>query len=153
MIAEDTPLIQGVLVSPLKIIMHPKGDVLHAIKSKSSGYDGFGEAYFSSIKKGEIKGWKKHLKMTLNLIVPEGEIRFVVYDDRENSQTKNEFYQTILSKNNYRRLTISPGLWVSFQGLSDGTNLLLNIASIEHDPNESRSLSLEKISYEWGKSG
>jgi dTDP-4-dehydrorhamnose 3,5-epimerase len=149
MIAENRILIEGVVVSPLKIIMHPKGEVLQAIKSGSYGYDGFGEAYFSLIKKGEIKGWKKHLKMTLNLIVPEGEIQFVVYDDRENSPTKNEFFQTNLSKDNYCRLTISPGLWVGFQGLSNGTNLLLNVANIEHDPDESRNLSLEKITYEW----
>ena len=153
MISKESFVIEGVLVSPLKIIMHPKGEILHGIKTESYGYDGFGEAYFSSIKKGEIKGWKKHLKMTLNLIVPVGEIRFVVYDDRENSPTKNEFFQTKLSKNNYCRLTIIPGLWVGFQGLSDGTNLLLNIANIEHDPDESRNLPLEKIKYEWSQSG
>lgn len=152
MIGEVGPLIDGVIVSPLKRIAHPKGDVLHAIKSGSNGFDGFGEAYFSSIKEGEVKGWKKHLKMTLNLIVPEGEIRFVVFDDRENSQTKSKFFQINLSKENYCRLTISPGLWMGFQGISEYTNLLLNVASIEHDPEESINLPLESIIYEWGES-
>ena len=29
------------------------------------------------VKSGSIKGWKKHLEMTMNLIVPLGMVRFV----------------------------------------------------------------------------
>ena len=43
---------------PLKKISNPLGDVWHAIKSSDSEYAGFGEAYFSFIEKGKIKGWK-----------------------------------------------------------------------------------------------
>ena len=142
----------GVDLTPLKQIYNSKGNIFHAMKQCEATFNGFGEAYFSSIKEGEVKGWKKHLKMTLNLIVPEGEIRFVVFDDRENSQTKSKFFQINLSKENYCRLTISPGLWMGFQGISEYTNLLLNVASIEHDPEESINLPLESIIYEWGES-
>ena len=153
MSCEVSSKIEGVTVSPLKKIINPKGDILHAIKSGSNGFNGFGEAYFSMIKKGCVKGWKKHLKMTLNLVVPQGEIRFVVYDDRENSLTKMKFFQINLSLDNYCRLTVSPGLWVAFQGISEGFNLLLNVANIEHDPDESRNVSLKKIAFNWEQSG
>ena len=82
----------GVILTPLKQIPHQKGDIFHAMKKSDIGFDGFGEAYFSTINKGEIKGWKKHTKMTLNLIVPVGEIEFVLFDNRENSQTYNKFF-------------------------------------------------------------
>ena len=75
----------GVILTPLKQIHHPKGDILHGMKKSDIGFDGFGEAYFSSIKEGEIKGWKKHRKMTLNLIVPVVEIEFVVFDAKKNN--------------------------------------------------------------------
>ena len=133
----------GVILTPLKQIYHPKGDIFHAMKKSDIGFDGFGEAYFSTINQNDIKGWKKHTKMTLNLVVPVGEIEFVVYD--ENSK---EFFSTKLSHNNYQRLTVKAGLWMAFKGL-DKYNMLLNLASIEHDPNEAVNIELNEINYKW----
>ena len=81
--------------------------------------------------------------MTLNIIVPVGNIEFVVYD--ENSK---EFFSTKLSHNNYQRLTVKSGLWMAFKGL-DKYNMLLNLASIEHDPNEAVNIELNEINYKW----
>ena len=133
----------GVILTPLKQIYHPKGDIFHAMKKSDIGFDGLGEAYFSTINQNDIKGWKKHTKMTLNIVVPVGNIEFVVYD--ENSK---EFFSTKLSHNNYQRLTVKSGLWMAFKGL-DKYNMLLNLASIEHDSNEAVNVSLKGISYEW----
>jgi dTDP-4-dehydrorhamnose 3,5-epimerase len=144
--------IEGLIVSPLKQIENPRGYILHAMKIGSEGFLGFGEAYFSSVNKGEIKGWKKHQEMTLNLIVPTGEIRFVIYDDREHSLTNNQVFDINLSRDNYYRLTVPPGLWLGFQGVSADTNLLLNIANIEHNPDESINIPLKEIKFDWGKS-
>ncbi len=140
------------ILTPLKQIANPKGEILHALKKTDNGFIDFGEAYFSSIHFNEIKGWKKHTKMTLNLIVPIGEIMFVVYDDRDNINMSEKFSSTYLSKNNYQRLTVPPGYWVAFKGIGTNTNLLLNIASIEHDPVESENIPLDAIDYDWSKS-
>lgn len=133
----------GVILTPLKRIYNSKGDIFHAMKSSDNGYDGFGEAYFSTIHKSDIKGWKKHSKMTLNLIVPQGSIEFVVYN-----QDTSEFMVVELSAENYKRLTIKPNLWLAFRGIEE-SNILLNIANIEHDPQEAISMDLNCIDYEW----
>ncbi|WP_345993692.1 WxcM-like domain-containing protein [Sulfurimonas sp. HSL-1716] len=133
----------GVSLTPLKQIFHPKGDLFHAMKKSDPGFDGFGEAYFSTINKNYIKGWKKHTEMTLNLVVPVGEIEFVIYDEK----TK-EFFSAKLSRNNYQRLTIKPNLWMAFRGLED-YNMLLNLADMEHDPDEAVNIDLKDIEYEW----
>lgn len=133
----------GVILTPLKQIQHPKGDIFHAMKKSDIGFNGFGEAYFSTINKGDIKGWKKHTKMVLNLVVCQGEIKFVIYDD-----IKNKFFSASLSHKNYQRLTVSPGLWMAFQGIDD-SNMLLNLANIEHDSCEAENIILSKIEYVW----
>jgi len=133
----------GVILTPLKQILHFKGDIFHAMKVSDDGFSGFGEAYFSTINHGEIKGWKKHHEMILNLVVVTGEIEFVVYDN-------NSFYSVRLSKDNYQRLTVGAGLWLAFKGLS-AKNMLLNLASIEHNPNESESVDLYDFDYDWNK--
>ena len=132
-----------VILTPLKQIKNPKGDIYHGMKKSDEGYDGFGEAYFSTIHEGTIKGWKKHTLMTLNLIVVSGEIEFVVYDE----DTK-EFFSTKLSSNNYQRLTIKPNTWMAFRGV-EADSMLLNIANLEHDPDEAINIELKEILYEW----
>ncbi|WP_419770611.1 MAG: WxcM-like domain-containing protein [Candidatus Marinarcus sp.] len=134
-----------IIVTSLKQIHHPKGDIYHAMKKTDRGFEGFGEAYFSTINKNEIKGWKKHTQMTLNLVVPIGAIEFVIYDEES-----KEFFSIKLSQNNYKRLTVKPTLWVAFRGIEEH-NMLLNLASIEHDPNEAINVVLSDIDYRWSK--
>lgn len=138
----------GLIISPLKQIHHPKGDVLHGMKASDEGYVGFGEAYFSSVNRRQIKGWKKHTKMTMNIVVPVGSVKLVFFDKREASTSFEQFHTVTLSKNNYKRVTIPPNIWVAFQGQED-VNLLLNLASIEHSPDEAESIDLEHIHYDW----
>ena len=132
----------GVVLTPLKIISTDKGDILHVMKRSDDGYKGFGEAYFSTVKKLEIKGWRKHNKMTLNLVVPQGEIEFILFDGQV-------FFNVKLSKDNYQRLTVESGIWMAFRGVGDEDNLLLNLADIPHDPHEAESKALSEIDYEW----
>lgn len=141
--------INGVFTTPLKRISVPEGDVLHAMKSSDDGFVKFGEAYFSTINKSAIKGWKRHKEMTLNLVVPVGEVLFVLYDERPNSSSQNMFMEVRISKENYCRITIPPMLWLAFQGIAD-SSLILNIADIPHEPTEASVRTLSDIKFEWG---
>ena len=69
------PLKNKVIIRPLKRIFLEEGDVFHALKSSDNEFNGFEEAYFSTIKFNKIKAWKRHLKMTMNLIVPLGNVK------------------------------------------------------------------------------
>ena len=92
-------MINDVIVTPLDIISTPNGDVLHGMKNNSKGFVSFGELYFSEIKPKSVKAWKRHHEMTLNLVVPVGKIKFVIFDDREESN--NSFQEIIISKNRF----------------------------------------------------
>lgn len=134
--------IKGILLTPLKKIDHPQGDLFHGIKKGDNGYTAFGEAYFSTIHHGAIKGWKKHKEMTLNLIVPIGSVEFMLYD-----MNTKAYFSVELSSTNYQRLTVPPGLWVAFKGIGTGINLVLNVADILHNPEEIDRLPLDAIPY------
>ena len=141
--------ISGVIISPLNKIENPLGNIFHGMKASDKGYNGFGEAYLSTVNYDIIKPWKKHLKMTLNLIVPVGKIRFVLFDDRVDSSTNGQFMDISLSMDNYSRLTIPPQIWVAFRGEDNPKNILLNIANLEHNIEEVVRLELNKIPYNW----
>lgn len=145
----DDSLIAGVLVTPQKRILNPKGDILHAIKRSGPGFVGFGEAYLSTVHAGIAKGWKRHRRVTLNLLVPVGAIRFVIYDDRLGSATEGRFLDVVLGGERHGRLTVPPGLWMAFQGRGEGLNMLLNVIDEEHDPAEAENIDLEAIPFIW----
>jgi len=142
-------MIEGVTFTPLSIIATEGGDVLHGMKSSDIGYDGFGEAYFSSVNTDAIKGWKRHRQMVLNLIVPVGAVRFIMFDDRSGSSTTGHICEFILSYVNYGRLTVPPNIWLAFQGVAQEKSLLLNIANIPHDADEVDKIELDNIIFDW----
>jgi dTDP-4-dehydrorhamnose 3,5-epimerase len=142
-------MLDGVILTPLRRIPSDAGDVLHGIKASDPGYVKFGEAYFSTIHYGTIKPWKRHNQMTLNLVVPCGCIRFVLYDDRPESTSYGRVESFILSPDDYHRLTVPPGIWMAFQGVSQNLNLVLNIADIEHDPKEADRADIDLITFDW----
>ena len=145
----DKISIEGLILTPLKKIHHSKGDIFHGLRKSDEGYSSFGEAYFTTINNGEIKGWNKHKMMTLNLIVPFGEVSFFICEKRTNNESKPEIFQVTLSPKNYMRLTVPPRLWMAFKGIGHGTNLILNIANMEHDLNEIEKIDLDNIPYDF----
>jgi dTDP-4-dehydrorhamnose 3,5-epimerase len=142
-------VIDDISITPLSIINTTGGKVLHAMKNNESSFASFGEAYFSEIEPNAIKAWKRHRKMTLNLIVPIGKIRFVMFDDRK--EAKNQFQEIIISRKNYYRLTVPPMIWIGFQSLSYNNSMLLNIASILHNPKEFDRKNISEIEFDWSK--
>lgn len=136
--------LDDILITPLARIPTPGGDVLHAMRREDVGYAGFGEAYFSWVAAGTIKAWKRHMQMTMNVVVPVGRVRFVFRLDNT-----DEFRVEEIGVDRYARLTVPPGIWFGFQGLADAHSLVLNIANLPHDPHEVERLPLSDINYAW----
>ena len=138
--------VNQILITPLQRINLVEGDVLHGIKHSDSGYVGFGEAYFSILKNGAIKAWKRHLHMTLNLVVPIGSVQIVFIDE------SGAFREEIVGEERYVRITVPPGLWFGLHGLYDPYSLLMNMADIPHDPNEVERRAIDEINFDWRNS-
>ena len=128
----------GVLWTPQQKIPGALGSVYRGIKATDDGFAGFGEAYFSTVKHAAVKGWKFHHQMTCNLIVAVGQIEVAVFDEK---LTQHQLYS--LGEANYGRLTLPPRVWFAFRGAGKELNLVLNVASIAHDPAESSAAALD----------
>jgi dTDP-4-dehydrorhamnose 3,5-epimerase len=139
-----TMSLNDILITPLARIPTAGGDVLHAMKQSDGGYAGFGEAYFSCVGRGAVKAWKRHTRMTMNVIVPVGQVRFVFRLDGADAFRVEE-----IGVDHYARLTVPPGIWFGFQGMAAPQSLLLNIASIPHDQHEVERMALSEIHFVW----
>ena len=94
--------------------------MLRGIKKNDYGY--LFRSVFSFVSPNAIKGWKRH-RNGFKFDCSNWFIRFVIYDDREKSET---FSAT-------RDCAVKKKLLVQFQcyaqGLEDGENILLNFAT------------------------
>lgn len=129
-------MIDGVIVTPLRQIVDERGSVMHMLRTDAPHFSGFGEIYFSTVHPGAIKGWHIHHKMVLNYAVPQGRIKFVLFDDRPDSPTHGELQELFIGEDNYCLVTVPPLVWNGFKGIGMETAIVANCASIPHDPNE-----------------
>ena len=138
-------MLEKIIQTPLAKFKIDAGDLLHGIKIDDTGYKCFGEVYFSFVKSNAVKAWKLHKKMTLNLIVPIGNVRFVFINPTYTEQVKI----IEVGENNYSRITVPPNIWFGFQGISDGQNMVVNVADIKHNPAESEKRQMDYFNYKW----
>jgi len=139
--SSDQQLIQGVSLTPLKQIADDRGVVMHHINHLSSTYRGFEESYISKTFPGKLKAWKLHLRMTQNFCVPSGKMHFVLYDNRDDSQTKGLINEFLLDEDeNYHLLSIPPNIWYGFECIGNSTAIIVNVSNVLFDPAEALKL-------------
>jgi dTDP-4-dehydrorhamnose 3,5-epimerase len=131
-------------VTRLKRIKVSGGDVKHYLRSDDPSFSEFGEVYFSQINFKEVKAWKKHKRMTLNLAVPMGNVKFVFWNE-----ITNTFRKITIGDSAYNRITVGPGVWFGFTGLSSPTNLIASFTDIIHDSNEVDRREISDINFLW----
>ena len=137
-------ILNKIKVTPLKIKKISSGNVMRVLQKKELKKWSFGEAYFSKIKFKKIKAWKYHLKMTLNLAVPSGRVKFVFY-----SQKENRFRVIEIGERKYLRITVPPKVWFGFKGMAKNESIILNIANAEYNSKEILRLKKNKIKFNW----
>ncbi|MBT3235643.1 MAG: dTDP-4-dehydrorhamnose 3,5-epimerase family protein [Bdellovibrionales bacterium] len=144
-------MIEGVKLTPLRQIFDERGKVMHMLREDSSVFSHFGEIYFSCTYPGAVKAWHLHKNMTLNYAAIFGEIKCVLYDDRQNSKTRGCVEEYFLSPENYYLLTVPPLIWNGWKGLGQQSSIVANCATIPHDANEivRKPAFDEYIPYDW----
>jgi dTDP-4-dehydrorhamnose 3,5-epimerase len=144
-------MIEGVVVSPRRIIPDERGKVMHHMKATDPEFSVFGESYFSLVYPGVVKGWHLHHKMIINYAVPIGMIKLVLYDARDGSKTAGELMELYIGQDNYQLVKVPPYVWNGFKGLGNTPALVANCASIPHDPTEIERMDPHKsfIPYDW----
>lgn len=145
-------MIEGIKITKLLQHIDSRGAVFKYLKSDSSNFKSFGEAYFSIINEGVVKGWKFHKIANQNIVVPHGEVKFVIYDNRIDSITKGKIQEVILNDSDkYNLLSLPSNVWYSFRCESNNMAIIANISNILHDPEESVTLPIitKEIPYDW----
>ena len=146
----STP-IEGLFVFSKKQFINEQGAVFHFLKEADPHFSKIAEVYFSFTNYGFVKGWKRHLEMDQNFIVPVGQMKFVFFDDRENSSTRGKVFEIVIGVQNYHLLKVPHGIWYSFSPETKEGAMIANATSISHAPNETvlKDIYDPSIPYRW----
>lgn len=144
-------LIDGAVIKKLNVIPDERGSVKHMLKTTDPNFNKFGEIYFSTIYPDAIKAWHIHTKMELNYAVINGNVKFVLYDDRPKSKTKGNLLEIFMGDKNYCLVKVPPHVWNGFKGIGNKEAIVANCATLPHDPKEIKRLDpfTKKIPYKW----
>jgi len=138
-----TVSVKDIKVYHLERIFNKKGDILKGMRNDSLGFTGFEEVYFTHIKYNNVKAWKKHKIMHMNLIVPVGNVLFVFVD--ESGLLREEK----IGESKYCRITVPSGIWFGFKGISITTALVMNFSNLKHADEEVERKNIDEICYDW----
>ncbi len=120
-------MIDGVKIIPLKRNADDRGYLTEILRNDDEYFIKFGQIYVSYLRKGIIKAWHKHEHQTDHFYVVHGTSKIGLFDDRENSPTKNTYQTVILGEaGNDALLAIPPLVWHGQMSLS-GVTYLINM--------------------------
>jgi dTDP-4-dehydrorhamnose 3,5-epimerase len=134
---KDSFNIEGVTLKKLNQFSDDRGDVLHMLKSSDDNFTKFGEIYFSEILPGKIKAWKYNKMQSQNLAVPIGIVKFIIFDNRSDSNSFGNIAEITLGRHNYSLLHLPAGLWYGFKSKCNYPSLIANCIESPYDANES----------------
>lgn len=144
-------MIDGVEIFPLVRIQDERGMVMRMLRADDPHFQNFGEIYFSVIYPGAIKAWHLHSRMTINYAVVEGNIKLVLFDQRDGSATRGELQEIVFGQINYQLVRVPPGVVNGFTPVGSQCAVVANCASIPHDPEEITRIDpfTPTIPYDW----
>jgi dTDP-4-dehydrorhamnose 3,5-epimerase len=133
--------IEGVIVTPLKLLPNEKGRLMEVQRRDDPGFPGFGQAYITQSFAHVVKAWYRHRVQIDQLAVITGLLKLALYDDREGSRTKGQLNEIMLGELMPRLVLIPPGVWHGFKAVGESSAFLLHINSEPFDfanPDEER---------------
>ena len=143
--------IEGIKITPLKIIKDHRGSVMHMIRNDNEVFEEFGEIYFSTIFENKIKAWHLHKEATLNYACVFGKVKLLLFDERKTSKTYGEYQELFLSLDNYSLITIPPNIWNGFKGMNKESSIIANCLDLPHNEKEMVRLEIDdmRFNYKW----
>ena len=151
-------MIEGVKVKKLEIIEDERGRLMEILRNDDSFFSKFGQVYMTTAKPGYVKAWHYHKKQDDNFTCVKGKIRLVLYDGRENSKTKGEVNEFLISLENPIVVHIPKGVYHGFEALGNEEAFVINTVTEPYNrekPDEFRIDPFDNdIPFKWsGKKG
>ena len=147
------PMIDGVVVKPLRVISDERGYLFEMLRSDEPLFERFGQSYCTAVYPGVVKAWHYHQKQTDHFVCVHGMPKVVLYDDRKGSPTRGLVNEFFIGERNPVLLVIPRLVWHGMKGIGSETALIVNHPTEPYNPKEPdeyrKPYDSPDIPYDW----
>jgi len=148
-------MIKDVEVKKLKLNVDDRGRLMEILRSDEEIFNKFGQVYMTTAFPGVVKAWHYHELQDDHFTCVSGAMRLALYDSREDSPTKGEVQDFIVSLDNPLLVKIPKLVYHGFKCVSDIEAVVINTPTMPYnhnEPDEHRIDAFEnEIPYDWKK--
>ena len=148
-------MIEGVRTKQLRVIPDERGRLAEILRRDEDFFLGFGQVYMTTAYPGAVKAWHYHRKQTDNFAVVTGMMKIVLYDGREDSQTKGEINEFFVGDHNPMLVQIPAGVYHGFKCVSEKEAIVINCPTEPYNHVEPDEYRLDPhdndIPYNWAR--
>jgi dTDP-4-dehydrorhamnose 3,5-epimerase len=148
-------MIEGVRIKQLTTHSDERGRLFEVLRNDDEIFDAFGQAYITTAYPGVVKAWHMHKRQADNMCVVCGDVKFVLFDPRDDSSTKGEINEFFLGSDNRLLLRIPAGVYHGFKNIGVAEAIVLNIPTNTYNPAEPDEYRLapfdNDIPYDWSR--
>lgn len=145
----------GVSVKKLKVIPDERGRLMEILRCDEEMFIKFGQVYMTTNYPGVVKAWHYHKLQDDHVCCLVGMIKLVIYDDRDNSQTKGEINEFFIGTHNPMLIRIPAGCYHGWKCISENESIVVSIPTEAYNyknPDEYRlDPDTSKIPYDWSR--
>jgi dTDP-4-dehydrorhamnose 3,5-epimerase len=145
--------IEGMHIVPLKKVLSERGHLMEVQRSDDLYFPGFGQAYITCTLPGIIKAWYRHHQQYDQIALIKGQLVLILFDSRQNSPTRDNLLEIVITEQSPLLVQIPPGIWHGFKALGSEAMYLLHLNSVafefEHTDEDRLPSDTRSIPYQW----
>jgi len=149
-------IIDGVRTKPLKWLVDDRGQLMEVLRCNDDIFRGFGQVYVTTCKPDVVKAWHYHRKQEDSFIPLVGTLRIGLFDDREDSPTRGNTMEFIISPADPYVLQIPRGVLHGFECVGDQEAMVMNVPNMPFDHEHPDELRMDPfnndIPFKWNAS-
>lgn len=146
-------LVEGVEIKELNPILDERGYVQECFRSDWPMFEKFGQVYITVAFPNVVKAWHYHKIQTDNLVCISGNMKLVLFDNREESSTYKKINEIFFGEKNPLLVTIQNNIWHGFKAIGGKIAMALNCPTEVYNysgPDEYRlPFDTDEIEYDW----
>lgn len=136
-------MIEGVETRSLQVNADERGHLVEMFREDWDIYEPDpAMAYYSMTYPGVVRAWHRHARGQIDhFVCPKGRIKVGIYDDREDSATRDELTTLVIGEHDQQAVRIPGACWHGFKAIGDGPAFLVNFPTKLYDyenPDEER---------------
>jgi dTDP-4-dehydrorhamnose 3,5-epimerase len=152
--AATAPLIEGVVVKPLRAIADERGWLMEILRGDDPEFAGFGQVYVSATYPGAVKAWHYHREQTDSFCCVAGMVKLVLVDTRDGSPTNGAVNELFVGVQNPCLVQVPKLVYHGWKCISLEPSLVVNVPDRAYnrtEPDEYRVAPHGTLPYDWSR--